>query len=252
MKPMNKEQLEKQIRLILKVEATDSAVSSLMALYQPQEDPFPYPGQYKPWKFGDNHLIISNYQAGNLRQVIKALHELGVPLGTGDWWDDVLLTIPELPANGTLESYKKTISEHFHQPQEDKPAGFSYISKKSGRVYYPHTKEVSLSDSGRTQTIYYFSPELSKKYALSSVPEGFEVTENKRTGLPFLRRPRPLPVEKKEDKLDCPGCYTENLPHGHPEPAPHNKIEPLPYGRTKLERTDKINEIIDFLNKGVS
>ena len=63
---------------------------------------------------------------------------------------------------------------------------FSTKSKKSGKTYYLHTKEVKLA-GGRLQRIYYFAGAESKE-AIDAVPDGYEVFENKRTGLPMLRK----------------------------------------------------------------
>lgn len=63
---------------------------------------------------------------------------------------------------------------------------YSVKSKKSGKTYYLHSKDVKLSGN-RNQTIYYFAGE-AKSNALDSLPAGYEVMENKRTGLPMLRK----------------------------------------------------------------
>lgn len=63
---------------------------------------------------------------------------------------------------------------------------FSYTNKK-GQTYYLYTTNVQLRGGNRTQTIYYFSRQ-QKDGMLDAVPEGFEVVENPRTGLPVLRR----------------------------------------------------------------
>lgn len=63
---------------------------------------------------------------------------------------------------------------------------FSVKSKKSGKTYYLHTKEVKLAGD-RKQRIYYFAGEKAKN-TLDAVPAGYEVFENKRTGLPMLRK----------------------------------------------------------------
>jgi YHS domain-containing protein len=63
---------------------------------------------------------------------------------------------------------------------------YSVKSKKSGKTYYLHTKEVKLA-GGRKQRIYYFAGEASKD-AIDALPAGYEVTENARTGLPMLRK----------------------------------------------------------------
>lgn len=63
---------------------------------------------------------------------------------------------------------------------------YSVKSKKSGKMYYLHTKEVKLA-GGRKQRIYYFAGEAASN-AIDEIPAGYEVTENKRTGLPMLRK----------------------------------------------------------------
>ena len=65
---------------------------------------------------------------------------------------------------------------------------YSVKSKKSGKTYYLHSKEVTLA-GGRKQRIYYFAGAEGEN-ALDKLPEGYEVTENKRTGLPMLRKKR--------------------------------------------------------------
>lgn len=63
---------------------------------------------------------------------------------------------------------------------------YSYQSKKSGRTYYLHSKDVTLKN-GRQQTIYFFAPD-ERPGSMDSVPGGFSVDENPRTGLPYLKR----------------------------------------------------------------
>lgn len=63
---------------------------------------------------------------------------------------------------------------------------FSAKSKKSGKMYYLHSKEVELA-GGRKQMIYYFAGEEGKN-ALDALPAGYETMENERTGLPMLRK----------------------------------------------------------------
>ena len=63
---------------------------------------------------------------------------------------------------------------------------FTAKSKKSGKTYYLHTKEVELA-GGRKQRIYYFAGEAGKD-AIDALPAGYEVMENERTGLPMLRK----------------------------------------------------------------
>ena len=63
---------------------------------------------------------------------------------------------------------------------------FSAVSKKSGRTFYLHSKEVTLR-GGRKQRIYYFAGEV-KEGAIDVLPEGYAVGENSKTGLPILKK----------------------------------------------------------------
>lgn len=61
----------------------------------------------------------------------------------------------------------------------------SVESKKSGTTYYLHSKDVTLR-GGRKQTIYYFAKEA--KDNACDMPDGYEVMENPKTGLPMLKK----------------------------------------------------------------
>ncbi|MBI1977127.1 MAG: hypothetical protein HYS55_00040 [Candidatus Omnitrophica bacterium] len=63
---------------------------------------------------------------------------------------------------------------------------FSAISKKSGRTFYLHSKEVTLR-GGRKQRIFYFAGE-AKEGAIDSLPPGYALGENSKTGLPILKK----------------------------------------------------------------
>jgi len=63
---------------------------------------------------------------------------------------------------------------------------FGVKSKKSGKTYYLHSKDVKLRGD-RIQTIYYFAGEI-KENALNELPKGYKVIENERTGLPMLKK----------------------------------------------------------------
>lgn len=63
---------------------------------------------------------------------------------------------------------------------------YSVKSKKSGKTYYLHSKEVKLA-GGRLQKIYYFAGEAGEN-ALNALPAGYELMENAKTGLPMLRK----------------------------------------------------------------
>jgi hypothetical protein len=66
--------------------------------------------------------------------------------------------------------------------------GFSAVSGKSGKTYHLHSKEVTLKGD-RKQRIYYFAG-VAGEFAIDALPEGYEVSENSRTGLPILRKKR--------------------------------------------------------------
>ncbi len=63
---------------------------------------------------------------------------------------------------------------------------YSVKSKKSGKTYYLHSKEVKLAGD-RLQKIYYFAGEAGAG-ALNALPAGYELMENAKTGLPMLRK----------------------------------------------------------------
>lgn len=63
---------------------------------------------------------------------------------------------------------------------------FAHKNSK-GQTYYLHMKDVKLRGSGKTQRIYYFARDVRKE-SLDEVPKGYKVIENKKTGLPVLKR----------------------------------------------------------------
>lgn len=63
---------------------------------------------------------------------------------------------------------------------------YSVKSQKTGESYYLHSREVTLR-GGRKQVIYFFGRQV-KDGALDSLPSGYEVMENSRTGLPMLKK----------------------------------------------------------------
>jgi len=65
---------------------------------------------------------------------------------------------------------------------------YSAKSKKSGKTYYLHSKIVKLAGD-RKQKIYYFAGDI-RDNAIDELPAGYEIIENKRTGLPMLRKKR--------------------------------------------------------------
>lgn len=64
-------------------------------------------------------------------------------------------------------------------------AAYNTKSKKTGETYYLHSKEVTLR-GGRKQTIYYFARD--ERANACDIPDGYEVMENSRTGLPMLKK----------------------------------------------------------------
>lgn len=64
------------------------------------------------------------------------------------------------------------------------------VKNSKGQTYYLHTKDVVLR-GGRNQTIYYFAREVKPKDAMEEMPEGYKTVENKRTGLPMLKKAEP-------------------------------------------------------------
>jgi hypothetical protein len=67
---------------------------------------------------------------------------------------------------------------------------YTYKKKEKKEVFYLHMKQ-----KGKA-TFYYFSK--NPEAALGSLPKGFEVLENSKSGLPYLKKIRK--EEKKEDQ----------------------------------------------------
>lgn len=59
-------------------------------------------------------------------------------------------------------------------------------TNSKGQAYYLHSKNVRLR-SGREQRIFFFARE-ARPGAVDELPDGYMVVENKRTGLPILKR----------------------------------------------------------------
>lgn len=56
-----------------------------------------------------------------------------------------------------------------------------------GQEYFLHSKDVTLK-GGRVQRIYFFAREVKPEGAMDALPEGYQVVENERTGLPILKK----------------------------------------------------------------
>lgn len=148
---------------------------------------------------------------------LKALSVEGISLGVSS-----SLSIPEEPIAATsldlaksspvLEKQLMDDPKHFarhdaaHQPSaaiiskelskleeevDDHSAvvsqvAYSIQSKKNGRTYYLHTRE-QVVGSHKFQ-LYYFASKIMEDEALKAVPDGYEVLENERTGLPAVKK----------------------------------------------------------------
>jgi hypothetical protein len=56
-----------------------------------------------------------------------------------------------------------------------------------GQTYYLHGKTVTLQH-GHRQQIYYFAREPRRGEVPEVAPAGYRIEENRRTGLPFLKK----------------------------------------------------------------
>lgn len=63
---------------------------------------------------------------------------------------------------------------------------FAHTNSK-GQQYYLHMKDVTLK-GGRVQRIFFFAREVKDEGAVDSLPNGYTVVENARTGLPILKK----------------------------------------------------------------
>ncbi len=66
---------------------------------------------------------------------------------------------------------------------------FATLSKKNNKMYFLHAKVVRLRNR-RLQIIYYFAGTIYNNHVISGMPDGFEIAESKKTGLPCVRRKR--------------------------------------------------------------
>ncbi len=65
---------------------------------------------------------------------------------------------------------------------------FSVVSQKSGKTYFLHSRNQELK-GGQRVMLYYFGGE-AKEGAIDALPDGYEVSENSKTGLPLLKKKR--------------------------------------------------------------
>jgi hypothetical protein len=65
---------------------------------------------------------------------------------------------------------------------------YSVVSQKSGKTYFLHERHQKLK-GGQEVVLYYFAGEPGAG-AIDALPEGYEVSENTKTGLPLLKKKR--------------------------------------------------------------
>jgi hypothetical protein len=63
---------------------------------------------------------------------------------------------------------------------------FTVTSKKSGRLYHLHERRQKLK-GGQEVTLYFFAGQPGEG-AIDQLPNGYEVSENTKTGLPLLKK----------------------------------------------------------------
>jgi len=63
---------------------------------------------------------------------------------------------------------------------------FTVTSNKSGKTYHLHARRQKLK-GGQEVTLYYFAGQPGEG-AIDALPDGYEVSENARTGLPLLKK----------------------------------------------------------------
>jgi len=63
---------------------------------------------------------------------------------------------------------------------------YSVKSVKSGKEYFLHERKQQLK-GGQQVTLYYFAG-VAGELAIDALPAGYEVSENKNTGLPLLKK----------------------------------------------------------------
>ena len=82
---------------------------------------------------------------------------------------------------------------------------YTTVSKRSGKTYHLHSKQVTLR-GGHKQTIYYFAGSAGSD-AIDNLPGGYQVVENPRTGLPLLKKSVPRAAIRSGFLADEYGTY---------------------------------------------
>lgn len=65
---------------------------------------------------------------------------------------------------------------------------FTVQSQKSAKTYYLHERHQELK-GGQKVTLYFFAGQPGVG-AIDALPQGYEVSENSKTGLPLLKKKR--------------------------------------------------------------
>ena len=63
------------------------------------------------------------------------------------------------------------------------------VTNSRGQQYYLHRKDIRPKNQTVTRPMYYFAKDV-REGAVGALPEGYEVIEAERTGLPMLRKVR--------------------------------------------------------------
>jgi len=63
---------------------------------------------------------------------------------------------------------------------------YTVTSKKSGKTYHLHERRQKLK-GGQEVTLYFFAGQPGEG-AIDALPNGYEVAENSKTGLPLLKK----------------------------------------------------------------
>ena len=63
---------------------------------------------------------------------------------------------------------------------------YTVTSKKSGKTYHLHERRQKLK-GGQEVTLYFFAGQ-PQEGAIDQLPNGYEVSENTKTGLPLLKK----------------------------------------------------------------
>ena len=63
---------------------------------------------------------------------------------------------------------------------------YTVTSQKSGKTYHLHERKQKLK-GGQEVTLYYFAGQPGEG-AIDNLPNGYEVSENAKTGLPLLKK----------------------------------------------------------------